>query len=57
MTKDYVVEVSKRIKDDWGNGREYYAMHGKPLLVVPGNEMDRPAKELLGWHNERVFVS
>jgi len=25
--------------------------------VMPGREMDRPAREFLEWHNERVFVS
>lgn len=25
ITKDYRVEVSKRIKEDYGNGKEYYA--------------------------------
>ena len=56
VTKDYRVEVSKRIKEDYGNGREYYAMHGKKLMVLPENIMDLPGGEYLEWHNERVYV-
>ncbi len=35
INKDHVVEVSKRIKADYGNGKEYYAYHGKPLSNIP----------------------
>ncbi len=56
VTKDYRVEVSKRIKEDYGNGREYYAMHGRQLVVLPGNMLDQPGKDYLEWHNERVYV-
>lgn len=56
VTKDYRVEVSKRIKEDYGNGREYYAMYGKQLVVLPENALDRPGRDYLEWHNERVYV-
>jgi putative restriction endonuclease len=57
VTEDHHVEVSNRIKEDYGNGREYYAMHGKKLLILPGREEDRPAQEYLRWHNEHVYAS
>ncbi|NLY75372.1 MAG: HNH endonuclease [Firmicutes bacterium] len=56
VTKDYRVEVSRRIKEDYGNGRDYYAMHGRRLVVLPENTMDLPGVEYLEWHNERVYV-
>jgi putative restriction endonuclease len=51
------VEISKRIKEDYGNGREYYALHGKELLILPGNIVEQPSKEFVEWHNDKVFVS
>src|SRR5699024_10404677 len=29
INEEYRVEVSYQIKDDYGNGREYYTLHGK----------------------------
>jgi putative restriction endonuclease len=57
ITEDYKIVVSKRIKEDYGNGREYYRMHGKPLLVLPRSELKFPSKEFINWHNENVYVS
>jgi putative restriction endonuclease len=57
VTEDHHVEVSNWIKEDYGNEREYYAMHGKKLLILPGREEDRPAQEYLRWHNENVYAS
>jgi len=51
-----VIEVSRWIKDDYGNGREYYALHGKPLIILPGRIEERPSREFLLWHNENVYV-
>lgn len=51
------IEVSKRIKEDFGNGREYYTFHGKKLVVVPDNVRERPSQEFLRWHNENVFMA
>ena len=51
----YRFEVSRRLKDDWENGREYYALHGRELWV-PGREPHRPSRQLLQWHNEERFL-
>jgi putative restriction endonuclease len=56
VTEDYRVEVSKRIKEDYGNGREYYEMHGNNLVVLPGNKLEFPSKEYIQWHNENVYI-
>jgi putative restriction endonuclease len=50
------IEVSQRIHSDFGNGREYYALHGKPLLVIPNRPDELPSKEYLLWHNENRFI-
>jgi len=55
VTPDLRVEVSKRIKEEYENGHEYYAHHGRPLAVLPPGLNERPARELLEWHNLNVF--
>jgi len=56
VTKDYVVEVSHRIKEDYGNGKAYYAYHGKQLATLPDRLLERPSAEFLSWHNENRYV-
>lgn len=51
-----MTEVSPRIRQDYGNGRDYYALHGKKLVVLPENALDRPGADYLEWHNEKVYV-
>lgn len=51
------IEVSKRIKEDYGNGREYYAFHGKKLAEIPEKAEERPSKQFLLWHNEHVYLA
>ena len=54
ISDDYHFEVSKRIKEEFENGRDYYAMHGRILLLPPDKGL-RPGSEFIGWHNENVF--
>ena len=54
---DYHVVVSKRIKEEYENGREYYAFHGKPLAILPNKVEERPLAAFLEWHNENVFTA
>jgi putative restriction endonuclease len=56
VTEDLRVEVSKRIKEEFENGRDYYRHHGAGLATLPAEAGDRPSAEFLRWHNERVFV-
>jgi putative restriction endonuclease len=51
VTRDYKVEVSRRIKEEFENGRHYYELHGQPLAVLPRDVDSRPAREFLEWHN------
>jgi putative restriction endonuclease len=55
VTPDLHVEISRRIKEAYENGRDYYKHHGHPLVVVPDAAVDRPNTEFLKWHNETVF--
>ncbi len=50
VTPDYAVEVSRRLKDEFDNGKEYYALHGKRILL-PDAPAYRPSAEQLTWHN------
>jgi putative restriction endonuclease len=54
ISSDHHFEVSKRIKEEFENGRDYYAMHGKSLHL-PLKETLRPTSEYINWHNQNVF--
>lgn len=54
VTPEYRFEVSGRLAQEWENGKAYYALQGRPIQI-PKRSGDRPAVELLRWHNERVF--
>lgn len=54
VTPDYRAEVSRRIKEEFDNGKEYYALQGKQVLLPDATAL-RPSPESLRWHNERVF--
>ncbi len=57
IASDMRVIVSDKIKEEYENGREYYAHHGQRLANLPEVADDRPSREFLEWHNERVFVA
>ncbi|NBC05362.1 MAG: HNH endonuclease [Bacteroidetes bacterium] len=55
LNRDLNVEVSQRIKEEYENGREYYAYHGKPLKNIPSSFMEKPSSAFLEWHQEQVY--
>jgi len=55
VTPEYEVRVSPRLREEWDNGHRYYPHDGRPLLVLPDQETERPSPEVLAWHNDRVF--
>ncbi len=55
VTPDYRVEVSRRLRDEYENGRYYYPFHGHRLHHLPPNPTDYPSREFLIWHNENIF--
>lgn len=48
-------EVSRRIREDFENGRDYYKLAGAHLNV-PDDALKRPDIQLLRWHNESKFL-
>lgn len=55
VTPAHHFEVSRRIRDEFENGRDYYAMHGK-LVRVPDRADRKPDLRALTWHNENRFL-
>lgn len=56
LTKEFHVEVSKRIREEFSNGREYYALHGRKLLCLPADPANRPSPEYLEWHQNNRYL-
>jgi putative restriction endonuclease len=54
VTPSYRVEVSKRLREDFKNGRAYYPFHGQSIQP-PTNPVEAPDPRQLQWHNESVF--
>jgi putative restriction endonuclease len=57
VTPSLRLEVSPRLREEWENGREYYAYHGKELICRPTEPINLPSREFLQWHNENTFKS
>jgi putative restriction endonuclease len=55
ITEKHRFEVSRRIKEDFENGRDYYALQGRELRL-PVRADFQPAVETLRWHNEERFL-
>lgn len=55
ITSGLKVEISKRIKEEFENGKEYYKYHGEALFNLPGRIQDRPEERFINWHNENVY--
>jgi len=55
VTPELHIEVSRRIREEYENGRYYYPFHGQQLHNLPKNPDDHPAAELLTWHNQKIF--
>jgi len=56
VTPEMEVVVSKRLEDEFHNGKEYLQMSGHPLLT-PARPSDRPNPQFLDWHNQHRFVA
>jgi putative restriction endonuclease len=54
VTPELRLEVSRRLREEYENGRSYYPSHGAAVRA-PRASHDRPDRALLAWHNERVF--
>ena len=54
VTPDHRFAVSKRLKDDFANGRSYYPLDGREIKL-PERVEERPGPEWLEWHMEERF--
>jgi putative restriction endonuclease len=55
VTPKHRLEVSRRIREEYENGREYYALGGRELRP-PRTESARPDPVLLDWHNRHRYL-
>ncbi len=54
VAPDLHFEVSRRIKEEFDNGKHYYAFHGQRIMT-PEEISQRPDPSALAWHNEHCF--
>lgn len=55
VTPDLVFKVSPRLRDDYANGKTYYALEDR-RIVVPGDSRFAPSPDALAWHAEERFL-
>lgn len=54
VSEDYRFEVSRRIKEEFENGRDYYALQGRQILL-PGDKAAWPDRTFIEWHHENIY--
>ena len=54
ITPDYEFKVSGALAEEFDNGKIYYGMQGR-RIVLPEREEDRPLREALEWHGAECF--
>jgi len=55
ITTDLTIEVSKKIKEEFQNGKEYYKFHGSKILNLPIRSEDKPRNIFIEWHNDNIY--
>ncbi len=50
----YRLQVSPRLRQDFGNGTEFYERAGR-VIELPQRRLDRPDRDALTWHMDTVF--
>ena len=54
VSPSFKFEVSRKIREEYENGRDYYSLHGTDIRV-PDDPTGRPNQSALIWHNENRF--
>lgn len=54
VTPELRFEVSRRIREEFDNGKHYYALHGQEI-AKPDDQNLLPDRAALAWHNEQRF--
>jgi putative restriction endonuclease len=52
----YKLHVSRRLRDEFDNGDEFYEREGS-VIALPESEIDKPNKNFLTWHMDEVFLT
>ena len=55
ITPDLRFEVTRRIRQEFENGRQYYELHGRKI-AVPDDLQSRPDRAPLEWHSGNRFL-
>jgi len=55
VTPENKIEVSRKIKEEFNNGKHYYSYNGNKLSVLPQSSDERPNLDFINWHNENIF--
>jgi putative restriction endonuclease len=55
ITPSNKVEVSRRIREEFENGRDYYRLHGS-VIRIPHKIADHPSRDFLEWHNSNIYL-
>ncbi len=48
------LQVSKRLREDFSNGTEFYSRAGD-IILLPAQEHERPSGDVVTWHMDEVF--
>jgi putative restriction endonuclease len=54
ISEDLHFEVGRRIREEFENGRDYYALHGREV-IVPESPQHRPDPGFLRYHADHIF--
>jgi putative restriction endonuclease len=54
ISPDLKFEVSRKIREEYENGRYYYSLHGTNIRL-PDDPIRRPDQSALIWHNENRY--
>ena len=55
VSPDLRIKISKRIKEEWFNGKAYYRLDNNPLSIIPNHPSMRPDPVYLDWHYKNKF--
>jgi putative restriction endonuclease len=51
---DLTFAVSRRLRDEYANGRVYHQLDGREIRL-PAGPAARPDRQLLAWHEAEIF--
>jgi putative restriction endonuclease len=54
INERYELQVSRLLREEWGNGREFYDQAGRAIRV-PSNQSNRPGRAAIEWHLDTKF--